>query len=83
MQVLYRQYIKSTNIIKYTVKFSNLLNLVGIWDPDLVLLLFEESSSISVRSNCSGSNITKSQDFWEVRGKAGVFDKLPTNSAFV
>ena len=26
-----------------------------------------------------GSNITKSQDFREVRGNAGVFDKLPTN----
>jgi hypothetical protein len=29
-----------TNITKYTVEFSNLLNLVGIRDPDLVLLLY-------------------------------------------
>jgi hypothetical protein len=29
-------------------------------------------------------NITKLQDFWEIyREKAGVFDKLPTNSTFV
>jgi hypothetical protein len=27
----------------------------------------------------SDSNIAKSPDFLEVRGKAGVFDKLPTN----
>ena len=40
MEVLYRWYMKSTNTAKYTVEFSHLVNLVGIRDPDLVLLLY-------------------------------------------
>jgi hypothetical protein len=37
VEVLYRQYMNSTNIqTKYTVEFSNFVNLVGTRDPELV-----------------------------------------------